>query len=91
MTAMLNHKNIVSSPITNGDAGIILKENGSFEIFTSGDLKNGTLTNEQQVQATKLMALSAALSIPSVMDTLITLSEDKEVFGGLDLSNAYQS
>ena len=91
MKHLLNHTHIVSAPIGKGDAGIILRADGSFNVFSCQDLHaDGSMTIEQQVQATRLMALAAALSIPAVMDTLIQLSQDPDIVGepGVDLPEA---
>jgi hypothetical protein len=71
----LQKENVSLSPIQEGDAGIVLKKDGSFQIFTTGDV-SGSLTTEQQVQSTRLMALVVALSTPSIMDSLIEASSE---------------
>jgi hypothetical protein len=58
---MLKLENIVSAPIEEGDAGIILKPDGSFKVFSTGAIDPKHLTNGQVDQGTKLIALSVAL------------------------------
>lgn len=89
MKNLLTHENLVSTPIGEGDAGIILKSDGTFRIFNCSKIaEDGTLTQEQAVQGTKMMALAAALSIPAIMDMLIQLSTDPAIVGedGVDMS-----
>lgn len=67
----------MTSPIVNGDAGLVLKADGTFVIFTTSEESNeADITPIQQVQSLKLMALSAALSNADIMDSLISLVEE---------------
>lgn len=75
---LLTIKNIVTSPIAEGDAGIILKPDGTFKVFSTGDI-GGELTEQQKAQGQKLVALAMALSIDMVMDTLLEMSSDPEI------------
>lgn len=76
----ITEKMYLRTPVSEGDAGIILRANGEFHIFSSGVVPGTTELNEAQMaQAEKLIALALALSIPSVMDALIALSKDEAV------------
>jgi hypothetical protein len=82
MTALLQTVNIAAKPIQKGDAGIILRVDGSFELFNTHENigKDGELTDRQLEQGAILLGLSAALRVPGIMDTLIQMAGDKEVF-----------
>lgn len=59
--ANLTLENIVSAPIEQGDAGIILKPDGTFKVFTTGHIDAANLTEAQKGQGEKLMVLAGVL------------------------------
>ncbi len=81
--ALINLKNIVAEPIQQGDAGIILRKNGDFQIFsTHGDeLDPNNMTERQIEQGKILMAFATAMQIPRVMELLIEMSLDPDIVG----------
>ncbi|AMB48323.1 hypothetical protein [Methylobacterium sp. AMS5] len=79
--ALLTADDFVSAPIEEGDAGVILKEDGTFKVFSTAKLGADGLTEAQQKQGTLLMALAVALKNPTIMETLITMSRDPRVVG----------
>lgn len=84
--ALLTRENLVSAPIAEGDAGIILKTDGSFRVFSCAKLDPENLTPAQREQGEKLVALAVALSQPTIMDLLLTMSKDPAIVGdGIDL------
>jgi hypothetical protein len=82
----LTLENVVSAPIEDGDAGIILKADGNFKVFSTGI--EGDLTPAQIAQGKKLMALAVALKFPEVMAILERMASDPAVVGeGIDLGS----
>lgn len=69
--SLLTLENITTAPIEEGDAGIILKADGSFRIFnTHKDIAANELTEGQLAQGRRMMALAVALKYPEVMQAL---------------------
>lgn len=79
MSSLLTLENVVSAPIQEGDAGIILKADGTFKVFSTG--VTGALSPAQEEQGKKLLALSVALSIPEVMNVLMQMASDPAIVG----------
>lgn len=85
MTTKLTIQEVSATPITEGDAGIILKTDGTFQIFNTHRMIGSELTATQLAQGEKLLALACALQHPEIMDTLIKMSNDPNVgVGGID-------
>lgn len=85
--ALLTLENTVSSPIEHGDAGVILKPDGTFKVFSTGI--DGPLTPAQEAQGKKLIALAIALRYPEVMSVLERMANDPDIVGeGIDLGTA---
>jgi len=83
---LLTHENIVSAPIESGDAGVILKPDGSFKVFSTGKLDVANLSEEQIQQGKVLLALAVALKYPEIMDILMMAATDPAIVGdGIDL------
>lgn len=75
--ALLTAANLVSSHIQQGDAGVVLRSDGSFQIFqTHGPVTPGSMTEEQKMQAGKLLALSVALRSDAIMQHLMYIAMD---------------
>ena len=86
--SLLTLENVLSAPIEHGDAGIIIKPDGSFKVFATG--VEGDLTPEQMQQGEILVALSVALKFPQVMEVLKNMARDPALVGdGIDTSNAH--
>jgi len=79
--SLLNEQNLLTTPIQEGDVGIVIKPNGDWKVFTTGTIDPEHLTDEQQVQGERLVGLTIALSIPQVMDMLIKMANDPQVTG----------
>lgn len=79
MTTLFKLENIVCEPIGDGDAGIILKSDGSFRAFSTGFIDPNNLTEGQVDQATKLRALAVALNTPEILAVLIQMANDPNV------------
>ena len=72
--------NLTPKPIEEGDAGIILKPDGSFQIFNTHKHIDGTnLTPEQLRQGRILLALATASAHPELLDVLLEVSNDPDV------------
>ncbi|UIN38381.1 hypothetical protein [Methylobacterium oryzae] len=81
--SLLTLENTVTSPIEHGDAGVILKPDGTFKVFSTGI--DGPLTPAQEAQGRKLIALSIALRYPEVMMVLERMANDPAIVGdGID-------
>lgn len=79
--SLLNLANVTATPITTGDAGIILKQDGTFQLFSTGEIDGNNMTPEQLAQGEKLFALAVALQVPGVMDTLLMMAADPAIVG----------
>ena len=83
-SSLLTLENTVTSPIEHGDAGVILKPDGTFRVFSTG--VEGALTPAQEAQGKKLIALAIALRYPEVMQVLERMANDPDIVGdGIDL------
>jgi hypothetical protein len=68
--AIITRENVQAPQITEGDAGIILKKDGTFRVFnTIADPSNPTPA--QRDQGRRLIALAAVLKDPVILDLLI--------------------
>ena len=82
MQNLISQAQIVATPIGEGDAGIILRADGSFQIFNChSDLDPQNLTERQIEQGETLQALSVALQIPQVMEVLLRMASDPAIVG----------
>ena len=81
MTAVLTEKNFANAPIQEGDAGLILKPDGTFQIFTTGEIDPKGLTDVQMDQAIRLNCLALALTSEEIMEMLIRIVESEEMDG----------
>jgi hypothetical protein len=87
-SSRLTLEDTVTSPVEHGDAGVILKPDGSFKVFSTG--VDGPLTPAQEAQGRKLIALTIALRYPEVMAVLERMANDPDIVGdGIDLGNAH--
>lgn len=77
--SLLTLENVVSAPIEDGDVGVILKQDGTFKVFSTG--VTSELTEAQQAQGRKLIALSVALRYPEVMAVLERMANDPAIVG----------
>lgn len=75
----LKLENIVSAPIEQGDAGVILKPDGSFKIFTTGHIDAANLTEAQMQQGERLMALIYVLNDPTLIEGFATLAASANI------------
>lgn len=80
--------NITPKPIEEGDAGIILKPDGSFQIFnTHRHIDGANLTPEQLRQGKILLALATALAHPQLLDVLMEASNDPDIMLQINYGN----
>lgn len=66
----------LTSPIAEGDAGIVIKADGSFQIFTTGTIDPRAMTESQIRQGQLLMALATALNTPELLQVLLEASNE---------------
>jgi len=79
---LINVGNIIDNPIQEGDAGIVFRRDGGFQVFnTHQDIDEDNLTDVQLYQAETLMALAVALHNPKIMEILKQMSVDPKVVG----------
>lgn len=82
---MNQHIQTETSPIQEGDAGVVLKKDGSFQIFnTHADFDPTKMTDRQIEQATILNAFKTALLHPAVLQVLIEVSNDPRIVGEIE-------
>jgi hypothetical protein len=87
--SLLNRDQITNSRITDSDAGIILKQDGTFTVFNSHVL-GGEVTAAQSEQMKKVMALAFALQTPEIMDMLYSSAADvAQAEGVVDLGKRH--
>jgi hypothetical protein len=80
--ALLGTQNFADAPIQEGDAGLILRKNGDFQIFnTHASIDPENLTDRQREHGDILRAFSLALQIPNVMELLKAMSNDPAIIG----------
>jgi hypothetical protein len=80
---LLNKSNLTSRPIERGDAGIILRADGSFDIFNCFEFVGDppVLTPHQHETGERLLAFSVALQIPDIMSLLKSIAHDRDIVG----------
>jgi hypothetical protein len=81
MQNLVGLEHLVADPIQTGDAGVILKIDGSFKVFSTGDIDPEHMTIAQVEQGRRLQALVLALSIPQVMQILFQMLDDPAIVG----------
>jgi hypothetical protein len=70
------------SPIADGDAGLVIKADGSVQIFNTYNVSDPSqFTPEQLKIGETLVALSVALKVPAIMDILFQMAKDPEIVG----------
>lgn len=73
---------MVSHPIEEGDAGVILRKNGEYQFFSTHDqIDPKNLTDRQYEQAMILQAFAVALKFPEVMEALAKMALDPKIAG----------
>lgn len=79
MHSLLDRSHLVSTPIKEGDCGVILRQDGTFQIFSTGVKEGRELTPAQVEQGQKLVCLALALRSPQIMHMLKELANDPAV------------
>lgn len=73
--ALLQQEQLMVTGIEEGDAGLILKKDGSFHLFnTHKDIDQSALTERQVEQGKILLSFSVALQSPQIMELLHSLA-----------------
>lgn len=62
-----------STPIQEGDAGIIIRANGKIEVFSTGNVDISNLTEAQNTQAILIAAICNAVQNDAVLHDLVEL------------------
>jgi hypothetical protein len=79
MSDLFKPSNIIDKPIETGDCGVILRKDGSFQIFSTGEIDPNNLTDRQVEQSTLLMAITICFNLPELKQSLIKLATDPGV------------
>jgi hypothetical protein len=88
--ALLNLLQVTATPIEEGDAGVILKKDGTFQVFnTHTDLDPKNLTEMQIQQGRMILGLTIALKVPEIMEKLIELALDESANGVTELGQRH--
>lgn len=70
------------SPIADNDAGLIIKADGSVQLFNTYGVEDPSqFTAEQLKVGENLIALTIALQVPAIMDVLRSMAKDPEIVG----------
>ena len=72
-------KKVPATRMEDGDAGIVLKANGEFQLFSIGTIDPTGLTERQMEQGAILRAIQVALSVPEVLAVMLTFSDDPTI------------
>lgn len=81
--ALVRIGNLMTYPIQEGDAGVILRRDGSYHFFnTHAGLDGANLTARQLEQAETLLAFAVALEHPAIMELLKNMASDPAITGG---------
>lgn len=84
MPALTDPANLALPKFEDGDAGIILKADGTFLLWnTYKDLNPANMTERQLEQGKVLMAFAAALKLPQIMDVLLQIASDPAIFDNI--------
>lgn len=74
--------NIVATPIQDGDAGLIIRADGTMQLFNCFDMSDPSKITQAQIAThEKLMALALATQLPDIMDVLLTMAQDPDIVG----------
>jgi hypothetical protein len=88
--ALLSLLQVTATPIEEGDAGVIIKKDGSFQVFnTHMDLDPKNLTEMQIQQGRMILGLTIALKVPEIMEKLIELALDESANGVTELGQRH--
>jgi hypothetical protein len=80
--SLLTGPQVTATPIEKGDAGIILKKDGTFQLFNTGDINpDAPLSAFQEEMGMKLIALSIPLVHEPVMKMLLEMANDPLIVG----------
>lgn len=80
--SLLNQSNLVATPVQEGDAGLILRKDGSWQIFNChANMDPEKLTDRQREQGETLLAFAVALQLPEIMDILKKMANDPAIVG----------
>lgn len=69
--SLLTLDQVTNQPLASTDAGIVLKEDGTFRVFNlHKDIDPNNITEAQGAQMRKIMALTFVLQTPELLDQL---------------------
>lgn len=81
VNSFIKEENLVNRPITEGDCGVILRKDGGFQIFSTGKIDPGNMTELQMEQGLLLTALSLCLAAPQLRQMLLQMASDPAIIG----------
>lgn len=70
MQPVFTAANLINEPIQDGDAGLILRKDGSFQIFSTGTIDPDALTKRQQEQGELLTLFALVINSPEIRSML---------------------
>jgi hypothetical protein len=79
MPALIDRTNLEIPKFEPNDAGIILKADGNFVIWSTFEDPSHP-TEQQTKRMSYLMAFAAALKLPPIMDVLLQVANDPAIF-----------
>lgn len=80
MDTLFTQENLISAPIGEGDAGVVIKSDMTWQVFnTHKNVTADTMTETQIAQGKRLLGLAVALRFPAVMEMLIRMSNDPDI------------
>lgn len=72
--SLITNTNIMTSPIAEGDAGIIIRKDGSYQMFNTHErIDPRNMTPIQELQGGILIALSTALNTDGLIKQLLDI------------------
>lgn len=86
MSALLTPSNLIDRPIEDGDCGVILRKDGSFQIFSTGVINPNEMTGRQEEQGALLIAIAVCLNLPELKKNMLKLASDPGILAQLEKS-----
>jgi hypothetical protein len=77
---LIGNENLQPPEIMEGDAGVVLKLDGTFRIFQTSVIDADNMTERQIEQGNQILGIAAALRVPELMATLIDAAKNPELF-----------
>ena len=76
MPISLRPVDTANKPIEEGDCGVILRKNGTFQIFSTGHINPNALSEIQLEQGLLLTAIALCLKTPGLKENLLKMASE---------------